>query len=81
MSRTGELLNRLSADTTRIGKVLSDNVAGGLRSSGQALGSITMILMTYLQLGIFMVSVVTPIALGAVSLCRYVKKLTTEVQS
>ncbi|CAI5713090.1 unnamed protein product [Peronospora destructor] len=57
-SRTGELLNRLSADTTLIGKVLSDNVAGGLRSFGQALGSITMIFVTCPQLAVIMLSVV-----------------------
>ncbi|KAG7380697.1 Multidrug resistance protein 1 [Phytophthora pseudosyringae] len=80
-SRTGELLNRLSADTTLIGKVLSDNVAGGLRSTGQALGSITMICVTCPQLAMVMLSVVPPIALGAVSYGRYVKTLTTKVQT
>ncbi|KAE9227773.1 hypothetical protein PF002_g13725 [Phytophthora fragariae] len=80
-SRTGELLNRLSADTTLIGKVLSDNVASGLRSTGQALGSITMIFVTCPQLAMVMLSVVPPIALGAVSYGRYVKKLTTKVQT
>ncbi|KAH7467093.1 ATP-binding cassette sub-family B member 10, mitochondrial [Phytophthora ramorum] len=80
-SRTGELLNRLSADTTLIGKVLSDNVAGGLRSTGQALGSITMIFVTCPQLAMVMLSVVPPIALGAVSYGRYVKKLTAKVQT
>lgn len=80
-SRTGELLNRLSADTTLIGKVLSDNVAGGLRSTGQALGSITMIFVTCPNLAMIMLSVVPPIALGAVSYGRYVKTLTTQVQT
>ncbi|CAI5717206.1 unnamed protein product [Hyaloperonospora brassicae] len=80
-SRTGELLNRLSSDTTLIGKVLSDNTASGLRSAGQALGSITMIFVTCPQLAMVMLSVVPPIALGAVSYGRYVKKLTKEVQT
>ncbi|KAG7383998.1 Multidrug resistance protein 1 [Phytophthora boehmeriae] len=80
-SRTGELLNRLSADTTLIGKVLSDNVASGLRSSGQALGSISMLFVTCPQLAMVMLSVVPPIALGAVSYGRYVKNLTTKVQT
>ncbi|KAI9916944.1 hypothetical protein PsorP6_017155 [Peronosclerospora sorghi] len=80
-SRTGELLNRLSADTTVIGKVLSDNVASGLRSAGQALGSITMMFVTCPHLAMVMLSVVPPIALGAVSYGRYVKQLTMEVQT
>lgn len=80
-SRTGELVNRLSADTSLIGKVLSDNVAGGLRSTGQAIGSITMLFVTCPKLGLVMVSIVPPIALGAVSYGRFVKKLSTQVQT
>ncbi len=80
-SRTGELINRLSADTSLVGKVLSDNVAGGLRSIGQGMGSVTMLFITCPKLGLIMLSVVPPIAIGAVSYGRYVKTLTKEVQA
>ncbi|GLE05825.1 hypothetical protein PINS_up015006 [Pythium insidiosum] len=80
-SRTGELVNRLSADTTLIGKVLSDNVSQGLRSTGQALGSVTMLFITCPKLGFVMLSIVPPIAIGAVSYGRFVKKLTAQVQT
>jgi ABC-type multidrug transport system fused ATPase/permease subunit len=80
-ARTGELVNRLSADTTLIGKVLSDNVSAGLRSGGQALASISMLCYTCPQLALVMLSVVPPLAIGAVSYGRFVKKLTTRVQT
>ncbi|TMW62331.1 hypothetical protein Poli38472_009824 [Pythium oligandrum] len=80
-SRTGELVNRLSADTTLVGKVLSDNFAQGFRSVGQAIGSVTMLFVTCPKLGMIMLSIVPPIAIGAVSYGRFVKKLTTQVQT
>ncbi|DBA04329.1 TPA: hypothetical protein N0F65_002091 [Lagenidium giganteum] len=79
-SRTGELINRLSADTTLIGKVLSDNVSQGLRSSAQAIGSVSMLFVTCPKLGMVMLAIVPPLALGGVSYGRFVKKLTTQVQ-
>ncbi|KAF1313854.1 Exonuclease 1, partial [Globisporangium splendens] len=79
-SRTGELANRLSADTTVVGKVLSDNVADGLFSVAQAVGSVTMLLVVSPKLAIVMLAIVPPIAIGGVSYGRFVKKLTTEVQ-
>lgn len=80
-ARTGELVNRLSADTTLIGKVLSDSVSAGLRSAGQAVGSISMLCYTCPQLALVMLSVVPPLALGAVSYGRFVKRLTADVQT
>lgn len=80
-SRTGELVNRLSADTTLIGKVLSDNVSNGLRSVGQGVGSVSMLFVTCPQLALVMLAIVPPLALGGVSYGRFVKTLTTQVQT
>lgn len=80
-ARTGELVNRLSADTTLIGKVLSDNVASGLRSGGQAIGSVSMIFYTCPQLALVMLGIVPPVAIGAMAYGRFVKRLTTKVQT
>ncbi|RHY78042.1 hypothetical protein DYB30_008558, partial [Aphanomyces astaci] len=80
-TKTGELLNRLSADTALVGTVLSDNVSGGFRSVGQAVGSISMMFFTCPKLSLIMLAVVPPLALGAVSYGRFVKKLTAQVQS
>ncbi|CAK4084582.1 unnamed protein product [Aphanomyces euteiches] len=80
-TKTGELLNRLSADTSIVGTVLSDNVSAGFRSVGQGIGSVSMLFITCPKLGMIMLAVVPPIAIGAVSYGRFVKKLTAEVQT
>lgn len=41
-TRTGELVNRLSADTTLVGQSVSVNVSDGLRSVAQAIGGVGM---------------------------------------
>ena len=40
--RTGELINRLSTDTTIVGTSVTMNISDGLRSVTQAIGGITM---------------------------------------
>ncbi len=80
-TKTGELLNRLSGDTVLIGRVLSDDVASGFRSVGQGIGSISMLFLTCPKLGMVMLMIVPPLALGAMSYGRYVKKLTSDVQA
>lgn len=39
-TRTGELINRLSADTTLVGQSVTNNISDGLRSVTQAAGGI-----------------------------------------
>ena len=41
-TKTGELINRLSTDTTLVGRSLTNNVSDGLRSTAQAIGGIGM---------------------------------------
>lgn len=41
-TRTGELVNRLSADTTLVGQSVSINISDGLRSVAQAIGGVGM---------------------------------------
>ena len=41
-TRTGELINRLSTDTTLVGKALTENLSGGLRSLIQAGAGVSM---------------------------------------
>uniref|UniRef100_A0A8C7N938 ATP binding cassette subfamily B member 10 n=1 Tax=Oncorhynchus kisutch TaxID=8019 RepID=A0A8C7N938_ONCKI len=43
-TRTGELINRLSANTAVIGHSLTDNLSGGLRGLAQAAAGISMVL-------------------------------------
>lgn len=41
-NKTGELINRLSTDTTLVGQSVTMNISDGLRSAVQALGGISM---------------------------------------
>lgn len=46
-NKTGELINRLSADTSVVGNSLTMNISDGLRSVAQAVGGITMMVSYY----------------------------------
>lgn len=41
-NRTGELINRLSADTTVVGRSITDNLSDGLRAVAQAAAGVSM---------------------------------------
>lgn len=41
-TRTGELINRLSADTTVVGRSITDNLSDGLRAVAQAVAGVSM---------------------------------------
>lgn len=47
-NRTGELINRLSSDTARVGHVLTDNMSDGLRSIAQAGAGVSMMVSSSL---------------------------------
>ncbi|XP_065833607.1 ATP-binding cassette sub-family B member 10, mitochondrial-like isoform X2 [Oscarella lobularis] len=79
-TRTGELINRLSTDTTLVGKALTENLSGGLRSLIQAGAGVSM--MFYLSSGLAMVvlGIVPPIAVLAVVYGRFMRSITRKVQ-
>jgi ATP-binding cassette subfamily B protein len=78
--RTGDLISRLSSDTTLLQSAVSANISIGLRSSVQATGAIVLLFVTSPRLAVLMLAVVPAIALGAVSYGRRVRKLAKEVQ-
>ena len=41
-TKTGELVNRLSADTVVVGQSVTQNISDGLRSIAQAIGGVGM---------------------------------------
>ena len=47
-TRTGELINRLSADTILVGKAVTDNVSDGLRAVAQSVAGISMMVIIIL---------------------------------
>ena len=55
-------------------------MAQGLRSTTQAIASMSMLIYTCPELAMMMCAVVPPVAIGAVSYGGYVKRLTAQVQ-
>jgi len=78
--RTGDLTNRLSADTTVLQGAVSANISMVLRNLASGIGGIGMLLYTSPKLGLLMLGVVPAIAVGAVFYGRKVRKLSKEVQ-
>ncbi|XP_005102782.1 ATP-binding cassette sub-family B member 10, mitochondrial [Aplysia californica] len=79
-TKTGELVNRLSTDTTVVAQSLSQNISDGLRSTFQACAGIGM--MTYMSTKLTLISmcIVPPVALGSIVYGRYLRKVTRQVQ-
>jgi len=77
---SGELVNRLSSDTSLVGKAVTDNVSDGLRSTVQAIGGISLMVYTSPKLASVSLLVVPPVVLFAIIYGRYVRKITKQVQ-
>ncbi|KAI8851224.1 P-loop containing nucleoside triphosphate hydrolase protein [Chytridium lagenaria] len=65
-NRTGELVSRLSLDTSIVGKSVTNNISDGLRSSVSAL--------------LIMMTIVPPVALAAIWYGRLVRQLSKQTQ-
>ncbi|MEW5854099.1 MAG: ABC transporter transmembrane domain-containing protein [Myxococcota bacterium] len=78
--RTGELLNRLGADTGVLQNSVTVNVSMALRYAVQVLGSLVVLLWTSWQLTVLMMAVVPVVAVGAVVFARTVRRLSRETQ-
>lgn len=80
-NQTGEIINRLSADTVVVGKAVTDNVSDGLRSVAQAAVGIGMMVYMSPKLTVVVLGIVPPVFFFAFLYGRYVKKLTRQVQN
>ena len=78
--RTGELINRLSSDTTVLQNTVTVNVSMALRFGLQGLGAIGILLWTSWKLAAVMLAVVPVVALGAVAYGRRLRRLSRKVQ-
>lgn len=76
---TGELVNRLSNDTTLIGNALSQNLSDGLRAGVTIIGGTSMMIYTSSDLALFSICVVPCIAGLGIVYGRYVKKITKQL--
>ncbi|XP_061414936.1 ATP-binding cassette sub-family B member 10, mitochondrial [Lethenteron reissneri] len=79
-TRTGELVNRLSADTALMGRAVTENLSDGLRSLAQVTVGIGMMFYVSPKLATFVLGVVPPIALIAVVYGRYLRRITKRTQ-
>ncbi|KAJ7189539.1 P-loop containing nucleoside triphosphate hydrolase protein [Mycena pura] len=76
----GDVLSRLSVDTTIVGESVTQNLSDGLRAV--VMSSVGLGAMFYLspRLTMLMLVVVPPVSLGAVFYGRYLKKLANQTQ-
>ncbi|MFN7144491.1 MAG: ABC transporter ATP-binding protein [Myxococcota bacterium] len=78
--RTGELLNRLSADTGILQNSVTVNISMALRFGLQAVGSLVVLFWTSWKLTGLMLGVVPFVAIGAVLFARSVRSLSKQTQ-
>ncbi|KAJ2724855.1 ATP-binding cassette permease mdl1 [Coemansia sp. Benny D115] len=79
-NRTGDLVSRLSADTSVVGKSITNNVSDGLRAAISATAGLGMMLYVSPTLTGVMLGIVPPIAVWAVVYGRVIKRLSRQTQ-
>ncbi|CAH1792181.1 unnamed protein product [Owenia fusiformis] len=79
-TRTGELINRLSTDTTLVGQSVTMNISDGLRSFAQGVGGIGMMFYVSPKLATIGLTVVPAVAVVAIFYGRYLRSITKQVQ-
>jgi ABC-type multidrug transport system fused ATPase/permease subunit len=77
-NRSGELISRLSTDTTVVGRTLTSNIADGLRSFVMASSGLVAMVYVNTQLTLTTMSMVPFVAAAAVVYGRYVRKLSKD---
>ncbi|MFT3841868.1 MAG: ABC transporter transmembrane domain-containing protein [Myxococcaceae bacterium] len=78
--KTGELSSRLASDTTVLQNTVSASISMVLRNLTAAVGGVVVLIWMSPRLTVLMMSIVPPVALGAVAYARRVRKLSREVQ-
>jgi len=78
--RTGDLTNRLSADTTVLQNAVTVNVSMALRFLVTVLGTVIILFWMNWKLTLIMLAVVPFIAVGAALFGRWLRKLSKKVQ-
>jgi ABC-type multidrug transport system fused ATPase/permease subunit len=78
--RTGDLMNRLAADTQLVQKATTTNAVQGLRGLFMATGGACMLVYTSPSLALVSLSVIPPVAFGARYFGKYLKAVQAQVQ-
>lgn len=79
-TKTGELINRLSTDTSLVGQSVTMNISDGLRAVAQAVGGVSMMVYVSTKLTLFSLGVVPPVAVMSIIYGRYMRSITRQVQ-
>ena len=79
-NKTGELINRLSADTQLVSLTLTQQVSDGLRSSMMSLAGVGMMFYMSPQLAMVGLAIVPPVSMFAILMGRNVRRISREVQ-
>ncbi|XP_069549822.1 ATP-binding cassette sub-family B member 10, mitochondrial [Brachyistius frenatus] len=79
-NRTGELINRLSADTAVVGRSITDNLSDGMRAVAQAAAGVSMMFYVSPSLASFVLLIVPPIVVFAVIYGRYLRSISKRTQ-
>jgi len=79
-TQTGEVLSRLSADTTLVQTVVGSSLSMGLRSFVMFFGSLIMLIATAPKLAVSVIAVLAFVVLPAVFIGRRVRKLSRDSQ-
>merc|ERR1712167_184430 len=79
-NKTGDLMNRLSSDTTKIQDAATTNVSMFLRSTASLLLSVCLLFLTSWRLTLVALAVVPAITLIAILYGRFIKRLSKRYQ-
>ncbi|KAJ2458563.1 ATP-binding cassette permease mdl1 [Coemansia sp. RSA 2424] len=79
-NRSGDLVSRLSTDTSIVSKSITNNVSDGLRASISAVAGLGMMLYMSPKLTGIMLGIVPPIAIWAVVYGKFIKRLSKQTQ-
>ncbi|EKM81172.1 hypothetical protein AGABI1DRAFT_72028 [Agaricus bisporus var. burnettii JB137-S8] len=76
----GDVLSRLSVDTSIVGESVTNNLSDGLRAVVMSSVGLAAMFYTSPTLTLLMLAMVPPVSLGAVFYGRYIKKLSNKTQ-
>eukprot|EP00003_Mantamonas_plastica_P014621 TRINITY_DN2530_c0_g3_i1.p1 TRINITY_DN2530_c0_g3~~TRINITY_DN2530_c0_g3_i1.p1 ORF type:complete len:690 (-),score=220.25 TRINITY_DN2530_c0_g3_i1:771-2840(-) len=80
ITRTGELLNRLSSDAQVVQNMATVNISMALRFSLQAVAGLIILFVLSWNLTLVMLSVIPIVAIGSVIYGKFVQKISKQVQ-
>ncbi|XP_013857271.1 ATP-binding cassette sub-family B member 10, mitochondrial [Austrofundulus limnaeus] len=79
-SSTGELINRLSSDTSVVGNSITDNLSDGLRAVAQAAAGVSMMFYISPSLACFVLMIVPPMVVVALLFGRFLRSISKRTQ-